>query len=139
MAANPLTPELNSAPLAAIPVVHEELVVGKERVETGRVRVVKRVHEAVQTVDVPLIHEEVEVERITLQRPVDAIPPVRHEGDTLVIPVVREELVVEKRLVLMEEIRITRKKTTISQPQEVTLRREELVVDRQPTEPEVRE
>jgi len=139
MAANPKLPERPSPPPISVPVVHEHLVVDKERVETGRVRIAKQVREEVQTVDVPVAQEEVDVERVAVHRPVEVMPSVRHEGDTLVIPVVREEVVVQKRLVVVEEIRITRKRTETTQTHDVTLRREELVVDRQPAGPDVRE
>ena len=36
-------------------------------------------------------------------RPVDAVPPVREEGDTTVMSVVEEIVVVEHRLILKEE------------------------------------
>lgn len=137
MAASPNLPDQFSSQPIAVPIVHEQLVVDKERVETGRVRIVKQVREEVQTVEVPVTQEDVDIERVALHRPIETVPSVRHEGDTLVIPVVREELVVEKRLVLVEEIRITRKSTETIHSQDVTLRREELVIDRQSSGPDV--
>lgn len=137
MAAAPNPADPNVSQPISVPIVHEHLVVETERVETGRVRIAKQVREEVQTVEVPVVQDEVDVERVALHRPLDAMPSVRQEGDTLVIPVVREELVVEKRLVLVEEIRVTRKRTERSQSQDVTLRREELVVERQPGGPDV--
>jgi len=56
--------------------------------------------------------------------------PVRHEGDTMIVPVLEEVLVVEKRLVLKEELRVTRRRVETREPQTVTLRREDVVVER---------
>jgi len=114
-----------------IPVLKEELDVHTRRVELDSgVRVAKQVEEREELIDEPLTKEEVEVERITLNRPVDGPIAVRYEGDTMIVPVLEEVLVVEKRLVLKEEIRITRRKTEIRAPERVTLRREIAAVER---------
>ena len=55
---------------------------------------------------------------------------VRHEGDTTVVTLVEEVVVVEKRLRATEEIRITKRRSVRHEPQQVTLRREEAVVER---------
>ena len=60
-----------------IPVIEEELDVQKRVVETGKVRVTKEVHERETVVDEPLFHDEVEVERVLIDRVVDAPVPVR--------------------------------------------------------------
>lgn len=116
-----------------IPVAEEQLVRQKRKVETGRVRVTKRVSTRVEQVDDPLVQETVHVERVAVNRPVDEPVPARHEGDTLVIPVFEETLVVRKQLVLKEELRVTRRRTELHRPQQVTLRREEVSVERLPS------
>jgi uncharacterized protein (TIGR02271 family) len=83
-----------------------------------------------QLVDEPLTHENVEVERIAVNRPIDAVPPIREEGDLTVIPVVEEVLVVERRLVLKEEIHLRRVRTTTRHRETVTLRDEQVVIER---------
>lgn len=116
---------------ATVAVVEEVLDVRKRFVETGAaVRLRKLVHEETVTVDEPLVTETVEVERIAIDRPVDAAVAVRQEGDVMIVPVVEERLVVRKELVLVEELRITRRRTVRHEPQEVTLRREEVVAER---------
>src|SRR5262249_29866428 len=84
----------------------EELAIERRQVETGRVRVdvVTREHE--EPVDVPLAREEVVVERVPIDRRVDAIPAIREDGDTIIVPVVEEVLVVERRLMLKEELHV---------------------------------
>ncbi|HZC01649.1 MAG TPA: DUF2382 domain-containing protein [Gammaproteobacteria bacterium] len=79
---------------------------------------------------VPVMEEEVEVERVAINRIVDRPLPVRHEGDTIIVPLLEEVLVVEKRLVLKEELRITKRQHKTRKPQRVTLRREEVRVER---------
>ena len=119
-----------------VPVVEEEISIDRRWVETGRVRVSKRVNERVEVVDEPLLLEEVHVERVPVDRVVDGPVPVRYEGDTMIVPLFEEVLVVEKRLVLKEELHITKRRREERRPQEVTLRSEEARVERlDPREP----
>lgn len=113
-----------------LPVVAEELRVGKRMVETGVVRVRKLVREHEETVEQPLTREEVQIERVPIGRVVDVTPEPRNEGDTLVIPVLEEVLVVEKRVMLKEEVRVTWRQVEERVPQRVVLRSEEIVVER---------
>jgi uncharacterized protein (TIGR02271 family) len=114
-----------------IPVIHEELEIGKRAVPTGGgVRVRKIPREEEQVVDLPLIDEQVEVERVAVDRAVDSPVPVRHVGDTIIVPVLQEVLVVEKQLRLVEELHIRKKRSERRQPQTVTLRKEEATVER---------
>lgn len=115
-----------------IPVIAEELQVGKRVVETGRVRVRKVVHQREAVVDEPLFRDDVQVERVAINQQINMLPDVRREGDTVIIPVVEEILVVEKRLVLKEELHVTRRRTTVRDQQTVPLLSEELIVERLP-------
>lgn len=119
-----------------IPLAEESIDVATRRIETGRVRVTTAVRTEEQVVDPALLREAVEIERVAVNRVVDAATGPRQEGDTLVIPLFEEVVVVEKRLVLTEEVRITRRQTEAHQPQTVTLRREEARVERVETENE---
>jgi uncharacterized protein (TIGR02271 family) len=114
-----------------VPVVEEAAVVRKERVATETVRLRKRVHEDEEVLDVPVQTETIEVERVPVGRWLDAPADVRQEGDTTVYPVVEEVLVVEKRLRLVEEVRVTRRQETRRVQERVGLRREEIVVERE--------
>jgi uncharacterized protein (TIGR02271 family) len=113
-----------------VPVVEESLSVRKRAVPTGVVRVHKTVREREEVVDEPLMRERVDVERVAVNRVVEAAPEVRREGDVLIIPVLEEVLVVEKRLMLKEEIRLTMQKGEFREPQTVTLRSEEISIER---------
>jgi stress response protein YsnF len=113
-----------------IPVVEERAVVLKRKQLTGGMRVRTVVREDEEVIDEPLTTEEVEVERVPLDRWVDAPVPVRQEGLTTIITLLEEVVVVEKRLRATEEVRITKRRTTRQASQHVTLRREEAVVER---------
>jgi len=113
-----------------VPVLEEHLQVGKRRVEGGGVRVSTVVHEREVVVDQPLHREEVDVERVPIGRVVDQPTAPRQEGDVLIIPLYEEVLLVEKRLMLKEEVRISRRQFEAREPQRVVLRTEEARVER---------
>ena len=117
-----------------IPLLEEELSVAKRVVETARVRVSRVTHDHQQLVDELLNHEKVEVERVPVDRPVEAMPSIRQEGEVTIIPVVEEVLKVERCLVLKEEVHIRRIKTTERHQEQVTLRKQEVLVSRTPIE-----
>jgi uncharacterized protein (TIGR02271 family) len=118
-----------------IPVIEEVPRVERVARETGKVELTKTVEEWIEHIDEPLTSEEVEVERVTVNRPVDEAPTIRHEGDTLVIPLLEEVLVVQKQLVLREEVRVRKLRREVHAPQEVSLRRERIDVTRKPASP----
>ena len=113
-----------------IPIVEEEIVTGAHPVKTGSVRVDKRVEKHVRKIDMPLLHEEVEVKRVPVNRVVTVAPQVRTEGDTTIVPIVEEELVVTKRLLLKEELHLTRRRTRNRYVRDVELQRETAEVRR---------
>ncbi len=113
-----------------IPVIEEKAFIEKRIVETGKVRISKRVSEHEETIDEPLFSEKVEVERVTVNQYIDESPQMRHEGNTMIIPVVEEHLVIKKRLFLVEELRVKKQIVETHQPQSVTLRKEEIDVKR---------
>jgi uncharacterized protein (TIGR02271 family) len=117
-----------------IPVFEEEFSVAKRVVETARVRVSRVTHDHQQLVDELLNHEKVEVERVPVDRPIETMPSIRQEGDVTIIPVVEEVLKVERCLVLKEEVHIRRMKTTERHQEQVTLRKQEVLVSRTPIE-----
>lgn len=115
-----------------IPVIQEEMNVGKRVVDTGKgVRVVKRVHEREEKVILPLIQENLKVEHVDIGMIVspDNLPVARQEGDTYIVPVLEEVLVLEKKIILKKEVRITRTKKEVSKVEKIRLRKEELSVE----------
>lgn len=130
----------NSAGVA-VPVHQEELHVGIRTVDTGRgVRVRKTVDEHEQRIEETLMHDHIDVRHV----PVDKIvalseaPASRYEGDTLIVPILEEILVVEKRLRIKEEIHITRSKRPQRFSETVPLKSETVSVERFDEGPGVR-
>jgi stress response protein YsnF len=113
-----------------IPLTTEELRVEKRSVVTGRVRVKTVVDSFEQIVKESLKTERLETTRVEIGKEIDSIPSVRTEGDTTVIPVVEEVLIVEKRLFLKEEIHVRRVVSNDQVEAPVTLRKQRAVVER---------
>ena len=115
-----------------IPLFEEQLAVTKQVIPTARVQVSRVTHSHEELVDELLSREKVEVERVAIDQLVETMPPVREEGDYLIIPVVEEVLKIERVLVLKEEVRIRRVQHTERYQERVTLRRQQAVVNRLP-------
>ena len=114
-----------------IPVMQEQVTVGKRMVETGKLRISKKVTEDQTSVSIPLVQEQYDVERVPVNQVVDTPPAaMRYEGDTTIIPVLREVLVVQKRYEIIEEIRITKHRSENTETQNVTLRKEDVQIER---------
>lgn len=116
--------------VATIPLVEERLHVTKREVETGRVRVHVSVEERHEVLTEQMSRDDVQVEHVPRNIRVSEIPHVRLEGGTTIVPVVEEVMIVEKALVLVEEIHIRRR--TISEAVEipVTIKSERARVER---------
>lgn len=117
--------------VASIPLVEERLDVSKKEVETGRLRVRISVDEREERVAAELARDEVDIRRVPRNEALSEVPAVRIEGDVTIIPVIEEQLVVEKRLVLVEEIHVVRKTESESREIPVTLRSEQADVERE--------
>jgi len=113
-----------------IPVLEEELVTGRREVKTGSVRVQKRVDQQVKRVESALLHDDVEVRRVAVNKVVAEAPKIRQEGETIIVPVMQEELVITKRLVLKEELHVVHRRTKERVSQDITLERERAIVER---------
>jgi hypothetical protein len=69
----------------------------------------------------PLFSEDVSVDRVPVNRIISGPAQTRQEGDTTIIPVVEEVITIQKRLLLREEVRITRKRTEIREPRRIRM------------------
>lgn len=134
MTASKTDPEADDVTEMIIPLLAEHISVGKRGIVQGTVRVDIRTRTEEQIVDETLTQERVEVERVPVGRIVQAIPAIREEGDTTIISVVEEILVVERRLVLKEEIHLRRIRATERHQETVPLRRQEAEVTRTTTD-----
>jgi uncharacterized protein (TIGR02271 family) len=118
-----------------LPLLEESIDVSRRKIDTGVVQVATVTRTSNVLVEEELNHERVEIERIAIGRIVDSAPPVREEGDTTIIPVVEEVLIVEKRLILKEEIHLRRVSVKETHRETVTLRQQEAVVSRKASNP----
>lgn len=116
-----------------VPVIEEELKVGTRTVETGRgVRIHKHVVTHPATVEESLVRGEVEVRHVPVDRMVDPgeAPVTRYEGDTLVVPVLEEVLVLERRVRIKEELHVTVLRREETHAETVMLKSEQVSVER---------
>jgi uncharacterized protein (TIGR02271 family) len=128
----PLEEELSDS-MRVLPVIEEVVHLDKRVIETGKVTIAKKTVEHDETVNMLFRYDDVQVERVEVNRYLSAdeeAPEMRQEGDTTVVPVLKEVVVVEKRLLLVEELRITRRQVERPFQTTVTLRKEEVTVTR---------
>jgi len=117
------------AETATLELQEERLVAHTALEETGRVRIRKEVEDLPRRLEVDAYVEEVTVEHVPVGRIVKEQEPAREEHGVYIVPIYEEQLVVVKRLVLKEEIRIHRQSTTEKRLFEDTVRHERLVID----------
>jgi len=117
----------------SIPVVEETIQIDKELIEKGTTRFIKKVDE--ETVDIPLLFrtQQYSVERIPVNQYVEQAPPaIRYEGKTMIISIVEEEAVIQKRLKVVEELHVTSSEVEKITNVEVNLKKERVIIERDP-------
>ena len=113
--------------------LHEEFLdISRRRVRRDTVQVKTITTEYEHRVEESLTHERVEVRRILIDRVVEIVPDTRQEGDVTIIPVVEEQTVIQRRLVLKEEVHLQRKAVSDVHKETVVLRKQEAIVSRIP-------
>ena len=119
----------------AIPLIEERLSITKRQVECDRVRVQVTVEEREETVTEELLRDELQIEHVPKNVRLTEVPRVRVEGNVTIVPVVKEVVVTEKALMLVEEIHICRRPIAEVTEIPVNLRSERATVERQPGAP----
>ena len=109
----------------------EEVSVSRREIKRANVQIALNTRTREQLIDEELTHVRVEIERFSIDQTVEAVPPIRQEGDITIIPVVEEVVIVERRLVLKEEVRVRRVSTKEQHQETVVLRQQEAVVTRE--------
>jgi uncharacterized protein (TIGR02271 family) len=107
--------------------VEEELRAGTRERETGGVRVRKKVRTGRERLAVPKKREEVHAERLPVED--REASEVQITDDEIRVPVIEEEIVVEKRPVVKEEIRLRKEVVEDEEVVEEDVRREEVDID----------
>jgi uncharacterized protein (TIGR02271 family) len=107
--------------------VEEELDVNTRQVQAGEVRVRKEVHTEQRNIEVPVTREEVVIER----HPVSSREATGREigEDEVRIPLMEEEVDVQKRAVVREEISVGKRPVEETRTVSDTVRREEARVE----------
>ena len=127
---------MNEQDREVIPLVQEDIVISKRQLETGRVRVSVSTEVQEEVVRETLRSERAELARVPVGRELaegEPAPTMRQEPDgTVVLPVLEEVLVVERRLVLREEIRMRLVAADEAVEQPVAVRRQRASVERLP-------
>lgn len=120
---------IGSAEERRIPIREEELRTGKRTREAGEVTVHKDVVEQPVHEDVSLTREGVRIQRRPVREAMTGnVEPIR-EGETIRVPLTEEEVVVEKRPVVKEEVVITKERETHSHPVDETIKKEQVRVE----------
>ncbi len=123
--------ELENSGKIIVPLIEEQVTVSKKVVETAHVTVSKKINESVESFQIPLQQEEIVIKRVPKNELVDTMPPAsRYEGDVMIIPVLKEVAVIEKKMMLVEEIHVSKLKTEKTETQQITVRKEEINVIR---------
>lgn len=120
-------------PSLHLPVVEEVLHLDKRMTETGRgIRLHKSVSEEAWRIEENLKQQVLDMTHVPINAWVaaDALPVQRQEGPTLIIPVLEEVLVIEKRIRLKEEIRITVNTEAHQTSESIVLRKEHVSAER---------
>jgi hypothetical protein len=112
----------------------EEVRLDKRMVTTGKVRVRTIVDVETELAKATLDGETVDITRVPIDRIVDQAPGIRVEDNVTIIPVLEEVLIVEKRLVLKEEVHIRKLATTEDVAIPVELRKQHAVIERLPAD-----
>lgn len=114
-----------------IPVIEEGIRVHKEMVDTGSVRIIKKVEEEAVDLALRSTSHGYSVKRVSMNRYVDEAPPaIRREGTTLIISVVEEEAVIQKRLKVVEELHLSPAESETVKREKVKLRKERVEVEK---------
>jgi uncharacterized protein (TIGR02271 family) len=111
-------------------ILQEEANIDKKIVESGKVYIHKKVQETNEEISVPVSHESVTIKKVTVNKYVDVAPSVRNEGNTTIIPVIKEVLVIEKKLLLVEEVHVIKEVIEKTEEHTIPLRKEEIEVER---------
>ncbi len=111
----------------ALELREERLQLEKRRVQHGEARLSKRVVTETQTIDVPVTHEELVIERTPGSG--RAADGTIERNEEIVIPLSTEVVNVEKRVVATENVTIGKRQVEGVEHVNETVRKEELVVD----------
>lgn len=112
----------------------EEAIAHVHEVDRGRVLIDKTVELVPHEAQVEVGNDRVDVDRVAVDVEVDTPPEIRQEGETLIVPVVEEVLVVTKRYRIIEEVRVTKHRDITTETFHEDLKRERVTVTEEDAE-----
>src|SRR5438552_8386792 len=116
------------------PLIEEKTRIGKRRIRTGKVRVSTPVESVQQLASAKLEQQHVDIARVPVNKPIKKAPSVRTIDGVIIVPVVEEVMVIEKRLILKEELHIRRRITAEHVRVPVSLRKQQALIERVPSD-----
>ncbi|WP_215847758.1 MULTISPECIES: DUF2382 domain-containing protein [Pantoea] len=124
-------PEHNKEADVTLKLAEEQIELTKQKVVDGRVRVTRSTTEHDEVINTLLNKEKVEVEHVAKAQHVESMPEIREENGVLIVPVVEEEIVVVRKLVLKEEIHIRKVQETVPFQEVVTRRKQQVNIEKE--------
>jgi uncharacterized protein (TIGR02271 family) len=124
-----MTSGATDADTIRVPVYEEELTATTRERELGDVRVIKDVVTEEQSIDVPVTEERIRVTRRTVDRPATAADAFEKEEIVIEVPVHSEEVDVQKRVRVAEEVEIAKERVQRTEHVTDRVRREEVRID----------
>lgn len=117
----------------SVPVMEEELQAQKTLRQAGEVKLRKIVHTELKHFTIPVMREEVRVERVPASESTATTGTLQDAGafkeKTVSVPVMEEEVTITKRPVLKEEVRLTKERIEESQDVSGEVRKEKVEVE----------
>lgn len=123
--------EASGTTQSTLPLAQEQMAVAKRQVVQGRVTITRRTTEREEAIEAWLKQENVEIHRVEKGTPLETYPAIREEEGVMIIPVVDEHVEVVRTLVLREEIHIRKVTTAVPYQESVTLRSQDITVEKQ--------
>jgi uncharacterized protein (TIGR02271 family) len=123
---------VNADKEVAMPVIKEELQVGKREIQRGGVRVYSHLTETPVTENVTLREEHVTVERRPVNRPVGEQELATFKEGTVEVTEMAEEPVVSKQARVVEEVMVGKEATQRTETIQDTVRRTDVEVEQIP-------
>jgi stress response protein YsnF len=113
-----------------IPVIEERVVIGTEQATTGTVRVRTMTHEEEHAIDEPVRINDVVIKRVPVDRWTDEPVADRIEGETRIISIHREEIIVQRRLHVIQEVHVALRRREERHREIVRTQQTQVVVER---------
>lgn len=137
MGGKSVPPQQASGEEQRLPLMEEHATLDKARVLDSRISIERTTTSAEELLETELAREEVEIEHIAKNQPVEDgySAEVRYEGEVMIIPVIEEHVEIIRRRVLKEEVHIRKVKKVEPYQQKVLIRSQEVKIRKEKGKP----